>query len=79
MNWPRLLPVSVGHLIAQVDILVLPDGTVKNATIWKSSGYADADAEAIKSALAATYSPKVVDCKPVAGRYLYRADFVPYP
>jgi TonB family protein len=75
MPWPATLPGTVGHLIVQVAILVNPDGTVTNPWIWRSSGYPDADAAAIKSALATTYSPKVVDCKAVAGRYLFRADF----
>lgn len=50
-------------------------GTVISAAIAQSAGNAALDQEAIKAAKASTYSPEIVDCKPVGGVYLFRAVF----
>lgn len=61
----------------QVMVYVNADGSIKTASVAQSSGYADADASALKAALASTYKPGSSNCKPVAGLYLFRADFSP--
>lgn len=58
-----------------VEVLVGTDGVVKNASIYQSTGYAAADAAAIDAARATTYRPKIVNCQPAEGRYLFKADF----
>ncbi len=68
-----------GPLTVEAMVLVGPDGSVESATISHSSGYAGVDAAVIRAARASSYSPKVVDCKPVEGRYLFREDLKPGP
>lgn len=74
---PSLHPA--GPFTVEATVLVGPDGSVESATISHSSGYSAVDAAVIKAARTSTYSPKVVDCKPVEGRYLFRADVKPGP
>jgi len=50
-------------------------GTVLSAAIAQSAGNAALDQEAIKAAKASSYSPEIVDCKPIGGVYLFRAVF----
>ena len=45
------------------------------ASVVKSSGNAALDNAAVVAAQDSTYAPDVVDCKPVAGTYLFHADF----
>lgn len=65
-------PISV-----QVIVYLDAGGSIKTASVAQSSGYADADASALKAATASTYKPRTVDCKPVDGLYLFKADFAP--
>src|SRR5579872_2043490 len=60
-----------GPVTVEAMVLVGPDGAVESATISHSSGYSAVDAAVISAARASSYSPKVVDCKPVEGRYLF--------
>jgi TonB family protein len=60
-----------------VSILIAPDGSIKGAVIWKSSGFTVLDEAALRSARLSVYAPKMVDCAPVYSNYLFRADFAP--
>jgi TonB family protein len=64
-------------IAVQVIVMVAADGSVKSAAIAQSSGYTQPDANALQAAQASTYKPKTVDCKPVEGLYVFRADFAP--
>ncbi|HEY5426894.1 MAG TPA: energy transducer TonB [Candidatus Tumulicola sp.] len=64
-------------LSVEVIVMVGADGSVASASVARSSGYADADANALKAAQASTYKPKTENCKPVEALYLFRADFAP--
>lgn len=66
-------PVSV-----QVMVMVNANGSVSSASVAQSSGYADVDAAALKAALASTYRPRTVNCKPAEGLYLFSASFAPH-
>lgn len=50
-------------------------GKVVKSAVFQSSGYDEFDAAALAAADASTFSPKVVDCSPVASRYIVVADF----
>lgn len=76
-DWPAGLSPSVGRFTVQVVVTVEPDGSVKSTSLWQPGSYRAAVAETVKAAWLTTYSPKVVDCKPVRGQYLFRADFAP--
>jgi TonB family protein len=58
-------------------VYVNADGSVKTASIARSSGYSEPDAAVLKAAYASTYKPRTVNCKPADGLYLFRADFAP--
>jgi TonB family protein len=77
-EFPRSL-APAGPFTVEATVLVGPDGSVRSATISHSSGYSSVDAAVINAARASTYSPKVLECKPVEGRYLFRADVKPGP
>lgn len=66
-------PISV-----QVMVMVGATGSVSSAAVAQSSGYADADAAALNAAMASTYKPGTVDCKPAKGLYLFNASFAPH-
>lgn len=63
-------------VIAVVEVTVEPDGTIKSAKIWKSSGTPDGDRTALAAARNSTYSPATLNCKPVEGKYLFKERFV---
>jgi TonB family protein len=57
---------------AVVEVRVNPDGSVKWARLYKSSGIADYDHESLEYARHMLVSPKVsADCKPVEGSYFF--------
>ncbi len=68
---------GLGAVTVVVEVTIGPTGAVQNAVIYKSSGNADIDASAIHAAQQSTYSPKLFHCKPVTGKFLFRADFQP--
>lgn len=70
---PGLYPDAV---IADVLVVVNADGSVMSASVQRSSGDVQNDADAVKAARAATYNPKEANCAPVQGTYLYRAVWV---
>jgi TonB family protein len=52
-----------------VRIVVGPDGHLRAATIFRTSGSWQLDAAALRAAHLSTYLPKQVGCKPVTGVY----------
>lgn len=69
--------LDVGPVSVLVEVRVEADGSVGSAAIYKSSGNVAIDSVAYRAAKAATYSPKIVRCQPVAADYLFRAEFNP--
>lgn len=61
---------------AQVRVSLDAQGRVVNAAVAQSSGNAGLDAAAVQMARNASYTPKYVDCKAVAGDYTFTAKFV---
>jgi TonB family protein len=62
-----------------VAVTIAPNGSVTGLSLRKSSGNAQIDRSVLDAARHSKYSPKLVDCKAVAGSYLFRADFAPGP
>jgi TonB family protein len=62
---------------AIVEVTVAPDGKAAAARIYRSSGDPNVDRAVLAAAETTKYSPKVVNCAPVRGSYLFRADFAP--
>jgi TonB family protein len=65
-------PVTV---LAMVTVAV--DGSPKAESIIKSSGFKTVDDAALRAARASTYKPKMFNCEPVQGTYLFRIDYRP--
>jgi TonB family protein len=62
-----------------VAVTIAPNGHVAGAKVARSSGNAAIDDAVVQAARNSTYSPKMVNCAPVEGQYLFRADFAPKP
>jgi periplasmic protein TonB len=59
----------------QVKVTLTATGGVSAATVYKSSGNAALDNAAVAAARASSYAPETENCAPIAGSYLFRADF----
>jgi TonB family protein len=63
---------ATGKLISmQVVVLLGPDGLVKRASMWKSSGDDDLDDAAIAAVQQSTYRPKLSGCTAAYGVYIF--------
>ncbi len=62
-----------------VAVTIAPNGHATNTKVQRSSGNAEIDNAVVAAARSSTYSPKVANCTPVEGHYLFRADFRPSP
>jgi TonB family protein len=60
---------------AAIHVSLDPEGRVLDAVVAQSSGNAGLDAAAMQMARAASYTPKYVDCKAVAGEYTFTVRF----
>ena len=60
---------------AAIQVSLDPDGHVINTAVAQSTGSTGLDNVAIQMARNATYSPKMVDCKAVAGTYTFTVKF----
>jgi TonB family protein len=79
---PPMVPASAPKLAnAWVTVLVTigPNGKVTHESVQHSSGSSQIDEATLDAAKRSTYSPKLVDCKPVAGSYVIKAKFAPTP
>lgn len=63
------------NAVAQVRVILDPQGQVTGALIANSSGSPALDAVAENYARASTYSPSYQACKPVASSYVFRVRF----
>jgi TonB family protein len=61
---------------AAIQVQIDPQGHVTDATVSQSSGNVSLDAVAMQMARAATYTPALVKCKPVASAYTFTVKFV---
>jgi TonB family protein len=69
--------LGLGAVTVEVEVTVGPSGNLVNANVYKSSSNMAIDQAALRAARQSTYSPKLVDCSPTTGNYLFRADFQP--
>ena len=71
------LDLGLGAVTVNVEVTVGPSGNLVTAKVYKSSGNMSIDQAALRAARQSTYSPKLVNCEPTTGDYLFRADFQP--
>jgi TonB family protein len=62
---------------AVVVVTIAPSGKAIAAHVYRSSGDANVDRAVLAAAEKSTYSPKLVNCVPVQGTYLFKAEFAP--
>ncbi len=74
-DFPESAMGAGGPYSVTIRVVLDRNGNVINTRIFKSSGRADLDAATIAAAHKSTYAPRIVGCKPVAGAYVFRADF----
>ena len=58
---------------AEVQVIVEPDGSPKSPSTGPA-GFLALDMASLASCAASKYEPKMVDCKPVEGTYIFRFD-----
>ena len=61
----------------QIAVTIAPSGKVVGAEVYRSSGDPAVDKAVLTAAEKSTYSPKLVNCVPVGGTYLFKADVAP--
>lgn len=59
-----------------IEVTVMPNGSLGDVSVYKSSGDVAYDIAAMESAERSTYSPKIAYCRPGIGEYLFRARFM---
>jgi TonB family protein len=67
-----------GRSTVEVEVSVGPVGSVLGTRVTKSSGNSLIDDATVRAARESTYSPKLVNCQPTQGSYLFRAVFQPH-
>jgi TonB family protein len=63
--------------IADAVVTIAPSGHVSNVRVLHSSGNAAIDAAVVTAARHSTYRPKVTNCAPVEGSYIFHVEFKP--
>jgi TonB family protein len=66
-----------GTVSVIIVVTIASSGNVVHLSIRKSSGNEQIDRAVAVAAQHSTYSPKLLNCKPIEGTYLFRADFQP--
>lgn len=69
--------LGLGAVSVEIEVTVGPSGNLVSATVYKSASNMAIDQAALRAARQSTYSPKLINCQPTTGNYLFRADFQP--
>jgi TonB family protein len=69
--------IGLGPVTVLVAVTIGAQGQLLDAQIYQSSHNAAIDEAAIRAARQSQYSPRIVDCQPIEGTYLFHADFDP--
>jgi|SRR5579884_843791 len=69
--------LGLGEVQVAVQVTIGPSGNLVNAKIAQSANNMSLDNAALAAARQSTYAPKIVDCQPVQGDYLFRVTFDP--
>jgi periplasmic protein TonB len=68
---------GLGTVTVLVQVTIDAQGRLVDAKIYQSSNNAAIDQAALRAARQTTYAPRIADCTPVEGTYLFHADFSP--
>jgi TonB family protein len=68
---------GLGEVTAGIRVYLTPQGTIAALRVLNPSGNGDLDQAAIRAAAASTYLPRIKNCKPTFGLYLFKVTFDP--
>jgi len=60
-----------------IAVTIDANGSVSHASVSQGSGNAAIDQAALRAARESSYKPRLVNCVPSAGTYIFRAEFSP--
>lgn len=69
--------MGLGEVQVAVEVTIGPSGNLMDAKIAQSSNNMAIDQAALSAARGSTYAPKIVNCQPVVGTYLFKVTFDP--
>ncbi len=69
--------LGLGQVVVSVQVTLSPAGTLIGEKIAQSGGNMSLDQAALSAARQSTYAPKIVNCQPVTGDYLFKVTFDP--
>jgi TonB family protein len=69
--------LGLGPVTVLVVVTIGPTGSLVDAKIQQSSNNGAIDQAAIRAAKQSQYAPKLVNCAPTTGSYIFRAEFNP--
>lgn len=76
---PPSSAMEYAPLYAYVAVLLAADGSVEKVVVLKSSGYGPFDLAAVRAAQHSTYRPRIANCKPIEGGYVFEASLTQGP
>lgn len=68
---------GLGEVQVAVKVTIGPSGNLVDASVSQSAGNMALDQAALAAARQSTYAPKIVNCQPEQGDYLFRVTFDP--
>ena len=69
--------LGLGRVSVLVQVTIDAEGRLVDAKIFQSSNNAAIDQSALRAARQTTYAPRIANCAPVEGTYIFHADFEP--
>jgi TonB family protein len=69
--------MGLGEVQVTVEVTIGPSGNLQDAKIAQSGNNMAIDQAALSAARQSTYAPKIVNCQPVVGTYLFKVTFDP--
>jgi TonB family protein len=77
-NYPdSVRDLGLGAVSVLVQVTIDAQGRLLDAKIYQSSNNAAIDQSALRAARQTTYAPRIANCAPVDGTYIFHADFSP--
>ena len=68
---------GLGKVTVLVQVTLDAQGRLLDTKVYQSSNNAAIDQSALRAARQTTYAPRIANCVPVEGTYIFRADFEP--
>ena len=69
--------LGLGKVTVLVQVTIDAQGRLLDTKIFQSSNNAAIDQSALRAARQTTYAPRIANCAPAEGTYIFHADFEP--